>query len=55
MRDALKSFYFRKKRSMHEKEFSFYFIKLSLKHIFVKEFKWKIFTNRNFSYLTMKT
>ena len=33
---------------MCEKEFSFYFIKLSWKCFFMKEFKWKIFTNCNF-------
>ena len=32
------------KKSMNKKEFSFYFIKFSWKHIFMKEFKWKIFT-----------
>ena len=32
------------KKSMREKELSFYFIKLSWKRFFMKEFKWKIFT-----------
>ena len=37
-------FIFIKKTSMREKQFSFYFIKLSWKRFFMKEFKWKIFT-----------
>ena len=32
---------------MREKEFAFYFIKLPKKRFFMKEFKWKSFTNRN--------
>ena len=49
MPDELESFYFLKKMSMREKKISFYFIKLSWKHHFMKEFTWKIFTNRNFA------
>ena len=49
MPDELESFYFLKKKSMREKKISFYFIKLSWKRHFMKEFKWKIFTNRNFA------
>ena len=48
-------FFFRKKKSMREKEFCFYFIKLSWKCFFMKEFKWTIFTNRNFADFAMKT
>ena len=40
---------------MREKEFSFCFIKLSWKRFFMKEFKWKIFTNCNFADFAMKT
>ena len=40
---------------MREKEFYFYFIKLSWKRFFMKEFKWKIFTTRNFADFAMKT
>ena len=40
---------------MREKEFSFYFIKLSWKHFFMKKFKWKIFRNCNFADKVMKT
>ena len=40
---------------MREKKFSFYFIKMSWKHFFMKEFKWKIFRNCNFADKLMKT
>ena len=43
------------KKSMREKEFSVYLIKLSWKRFFMKEFKWKIFTNRNFADFAIKT
>ena len=48
-------FIFVKKKSMREKEFSFSFIKLSWKRFFMKEFKCKIFTNRNFADFVIKT
>ena len=56
MRDALKSFYFRKK-SVNAREaifFSFYQIVMETL-LFMKEFKWKIFTNRNYADFAMKT
>ena len=40
---------------MCKKEFSFYFIKLSWKHFFMKEFKWKILMNHNLTDFAMKT
>ena len=40
---------------MCEKEFSFYFIKLSWKRFFIEEFKWEIFMNCNFANFAMKT
>ena len=42
------------KKSMREKEFSVNLIKLSWKRFFMKEFKWKIFTNRNFADFAIK-
>ena len=62
MRDALKSFYFRKKKSMQEKEFSFYFIQLSTKRFFYErisvenlyESQFCRFRDQNVVYLTFK-
>ena len=48
MRDALKSFYFRKKKADARKGIFFYFVKLPWKHFFMKEFKWRIFYKSQF-------
>ena len=42
------------KKSMRGKEFSVYLINLSWKRFFMKEFQWKIFTNRNFADFAIK-
>ena len=55
MRDALKSFYFCKKKIDARKGIFFLFFQIVMEMLFMKEFNWEIFTNCNFADFAMIT